>query len=45
MPKKPYTKGKKQHFEVLLMYYWLTHITGDDDNYWHEYIEKVSAAL
>lgn len=42
MPKKPFTKGKKQEFETLLMYYWLNDIVGDDDNYWNEYLNKVS---
>jgi len=41
MPKKPFTKGKKQEFEMLLMYYWLNDIVGDDDNYWDEYLSKI----
>lgn len=41
MPKKPFTKGKKQEFEILLMYYWLNDAVGDDEGYWDEYIEKV----
>ena len=41
MSKKPYTKGKKQEFEILMMYYWLHDMEGDDDGYWHEYLEKV----
>ena len=36
------SKGKKQEFETLLMYYWLNDIVGDDDNYWNEYLNKVS---
>lgn len=40
MPKKTFTKGKKQEFEILLMYYWLHDIYGDDD-YWQEYLDKV----
>lgn len=42
MPKKAFTKGKKQEFEILLMYYWLHDIVGDDDNYWDEYLNKIS---
>lgn len=41
MPKKPYTKGKKQEFEILIMYIWLHSLEGDDDNYWQEYLDKV----
>lgn len=40
MPKKPFTKGKKQEFEILFMYYWLHEIDSDDD-YWQEYLDKV----
>jgi hypothetical protein len=39
MPKKPYTKGRKQEFEILMMYYWLHSIDGDD-SYWQEYLDK-----
>lgn len=42
MPKKPFTKGKKQEFEILLMYYWLHDIIGDYEGYWEEYLEKVT---
>lgn len=42
MPKKAFTKGKKQEFEILLMYYWLHDIVSDDDNYWDEYLNKIS---
>lgn len=41
MPKKPFTKGRKQDFEILFMYYWLHDMVSDDDNYWDEYIQKV----
>jgi hypothetical protein len=41
MPKKPYTRGKKQEFEILMMYFWLHEIVGDDQNYWQEYLDKV----
>lgn len=40
---KPFIKGKKQYLEVILMYYWLHEIVGDDENYWHEYINNYSA--
>ncbi|WP_439950965.1 hypothetical protein [Alkalihalobacillus trypoxylicola] len=39
MPKKPYTKGRKQEFEILMMYYWLHELQGDE-GYWQEYLEK-----
>jgi len=42
MPKKPFTKGKKQEFEILLMYYWLNDIVGDEEGYWDEYLGKVT---
>ena len=45
MPKKPFTKGRKQEFEIVMMYYWLHSLYGDDDNYWQEYIDKVLPAL
>ena len=41
MPKKPFTKGKKQEMEILLMYYWLHDMVGDEDGYWNEYLDKV----
>ncbi len=44
MPKKSFTRGKKQEFEVLLMYYWLHDIEGDKD-YWQEYLGKVLPAI
>ncbi|MBT2663054.1 hypothetical protein J7E35_18645 [Bacillus sp. ISL-45] len=39
MPKKSYTKGRKQEFEILMMYYWLHELNGDED-YWQEYLSK-----
>lgn len=45
MPKKPYTKGKKQEFEILFMYYWLNSIVGDDENYWQDYLEKTLSVV
>ena len=44
MPKKPFTKGRKQEFEILLMYYWLHDMVGDKD-YWQEYLEMVLPVL
>lgn len=44
MPKKPYTKGKKQEFEILMMYYWLHSLEGETD-YWQEYLDKVLPSL
>lgn len=40
MPKKSFTRGKKQEFEVIMMYCWLHRITKDDD-YWEEYLANV----
>ena len=45
MPKKPFTKGRKQEFEILIMYHWLHSLDGDDDNYWQEYLEKTLPSL
>jgi len=45
MPKKPYTKGRKQEFEILMMYFWLHNIEGDDEGYWQQYIEKVIPSM
>lgn len=44
MPKKAFTKGRKQEFEILIMYYWLHSIYGDED-YWQDYLEKVLPSL
>lgn len=44
MPKKSFIKGRKQEFEILLMYYWLNDMDGDKD-YWQEYLEAVLPAL
>ena len=35
---KPFIKGKKKQLEILMMYYWLHSIEGDDDDYWNEYL-------
>ncbi|AWC34073.1 hypothetical protein ACRS6Y_07255 [Bacillus cytotoxicus] len=40
MPKKSFIKGKKQEFEILMMYCWLHEIEGDEENYWQEYLNK-----
>ncbi|WP_088104770.1 hypothetical protein [Halalkalibacter urbisdiaboli] len=37
MPKKSFIRGKKQAFEVIMMYFWLHKIEGDTD-YWEEYV-------
>lgn len=44
MPKKSFTKGRKQELEILLMYYWLHDIEGDKE-YWQEYLEAVLSAI
>lgn len=41
MPKKTFITGRKQEFEILMMYYWLHSIVGDDDGYWQEYTSKI----
>lgn len=40
MPKKNFTRGKKQEFEAVLMYCWL-HGVNSDDEYWEQYVESV----
>ena len=45
MPKKNFIKGKKQELEILMMYYWLHSLEGDDENYWDEYLEKTLPSL
>jgi hypothetical protein len=45
MPKKAFTRGRKQEFEILMIYYWLHGIWEDEDNYWQEYLEKVLTSL
>lgn len=44
MPKKSFTKGRKQEFEILMMYSWVTNIDGEED-YWQEYLEKVLPSI
>ena len=41
IPKKAFIKGRKQELEILMMYYWLTYIEGDDDGYWSKYLNRV----
>ncbi|WP_312522433.1 hypothetical protein [Anaerospora sp.] len=41
MPKKPFTKGRKQEFEMLMMYFWLHSLEGDEGNYWDEYLNSI----
>ena len=43
MPKKSFTRGRKQEFEILMMYFWLHEFDGDDE-YWEEYLQKVLPA-
>ncbi len=38
--RKPFVRGHKQDIELLIMYYWLQDIDGDEE-YWGEYLEKV----
>jgi hypothetical protein len=45
MPKKSFTKRRKQEFEILMMYFWLHSIIGGEGNYWQEYLEKVLPSL
>lgn len=35
---KPFIKGKKKQLEILMMYFWLNSIEGDDADYWNEYL-------
>lgn len=43
--KKPFIKGKKQYFEIIMMYIWLHEIWGDEENYWEEYFSKAMDSL
>ena len=45
MPKKLFTKGRKQEFEILMMYYWLHDLEGDEGNYWDEYIGRTLTSV
>lgn len=44
MPKNSFVKGRKQEFEILMMYYWLHSIEGDQE-YWDEYLSKVLPSM
>jgi hypothetical protein len=44
MPKKSFTRGRKQEFEILMMYFWLHEIVGDQE-YWQVYLGKVLPAI
>jgi hypothetical protein len=39
---KPFMRGKKQYLEMLLMYFWLHDIEGEE-GYWQEYLSKTLA--
>ena len=41
MPKKPFTKCKKQEFEILFMYFWLHEMEGNNED-WDEYLNTIS---
>ncbi|MBC2724363.1 hypothetical protein [Desulfosporosinus sp.] len=45
MPKKSFAKGRKQEFEIIMMYYWLHDMEGDESGYWQEYLDKVLPSL
>ena len=40
IPKKSFIKGKKQEFEILMMYCWFHEIEGDEEGYWQEYLSS-----
>lgn len=40
IPKKQFLRGRKQELEILMMYYWLHNLEGDDENYWQDYIRR-----
>ncbi|MEL7624882.1 MAG: hypothetical protein AAGU12_15055 [Clostridiales bacterium] len=44
MPKKSFTRNRKQHFETLLLYCWLDWIETDEE-YWHTYLQTVLPSL
>jgi len=45
MPKKSFTRGRKQEFEVMFMYFWVHDLEGDDEGYWNKYLESVLPKL
>ena len=44
MPKKKFIKGKKQEFEILLLYCWLHRIETNED-YWDTYLRTILPRL
>ncbi|MNK97490.1 hypothetical protein D3C87_1178250 [compost metagenome] len=44
IPKKSFIKGRKQELEILMMYYWLHSIEGDEE-YWDEYLSLVLPSM
>ena len=44
MPKKAFVRGKKQYFEVIMMYHWL-HNWCEDKIYWETYLDAVYPVL
>lgn len=44
MPKKTFTRGRKQEFEILMMYEWIQTIEPNED-YWEEYLGKSLPSL
>lgn len=44
MPKKAFIKGRKQEFEMMMMYFWTVQFEGDED-YWNTYLEKTLPLL
>lgn len=37
---KAFIKGKKQYLELIMMYFWLHQMVGDEENYWQDYLTK-----
>lgn len=37
---KAFIKGKKQYLEIIMMYFWLHQMVGDEENYWQDYLTK-----
>ena len=40
MPKKDFTKGKKQAFDAVMMHWW-THSWDSDEKTWEEYLAQL----
>lgn len=45
IPQKPFIIRRKKEFEILMMYFWLHDIVGDDDHYWPIYLHEAQKAL